>query len=455
MNIEQYIAENKSRFLDELYNFIRIQSISSEKDNPAMLEATQFLKQSLVEAGADNVEVIATAGYPVVYAEKIIDSKLPTVLVYGHYDVQPVDPINEWVSPPLEPQIRDERLYGRGTSDDKGQIQMHLKVFEYMVRYDCQPCNIKFMIEGEEEIGSPNLALFCENNKEKLQCDIILISDTNISGYDKPSITTALRGLCYLEIKVRGPKADLHSGEYGGAVVNPINALSKMIASCFDENNRVTIPGFYDDVLEVQQYERDEINKVPFDLEQYKQALHVEDVAGEAGFNTVERTAIRPCLDVNGIWGGYTGEGSKTIIPAEAHAKISMRLVYNQNPDKIASLVTDYFTTIAPKGIQLEIQVQHTCNPYLSPLDTIAVAAARQALADSFHKPAMIRRSGGSIGIVPVFEKILGSKSILLGFAQSADAAHSPNESFSLPMFYRGIETILLFYKHFIELRKY
>ncbi|MFO7922477.1 MAG: dipeptidase [Bacteroidales bacterium] len=449
-DIKDYIEENKDRFLKELFELIRIPSVSSKTENkPDMHRATEYIRNSLMEAGAENAEVIATEGHPVVYAEKIIDSSLPVVMVYGHYDVQPAEPLDLWKSPPFKPEVRDGRIWGRGADDDKGQLFMHVKAFEFMVKNNTLPCNVKFMIEGEEEIGSPNLGKFCRVNAGKLKCDIILVSDTSMIGQDVPSITTGLRGLSYLEAEVTGPNRDLHSGLYGGAVANPVNVLAKMIASLKDENNRITIPGFYDDVLDASQEERKEMAKAPFDIEKYKKEIDVAELSGEKGYSTMERTGIRPSLDVNGIWGGYTGEGAKTILPSKAYAKISMRLVPNQRSENIDELFIRHFKSIAPSAVKVDVRVLHGGEGYVSPVDHPAYRAASKAYEDTFGKKPVPFRSGGSIPIISLFEEVLGVKSILMGFGLESDAIHSPNENYPLWNFYKGIETIPLFYRYY------
>jgi acetylornithine deacetylase/succinyl-diaminopimelate desuccinylase-like protein len=452
---KKYIEENKDRFLEELFDLIRIPSISSEaarKDD--MLKAAEYWKKTLDEAGAEDTAIMETDGNPVVYGEKKIDDNLPTVLVYGHYDVMPVDPIDLWDSEPFEPVIRDGKIWARGADDDKGQAFMHAKAFEYLVKTDSLPCNVKFMIEGEEEVGSPSLGKFCELNKEMLQADVILVSDTGMIARDIPSITTGLRGLSYMEVEVTGPNRDLHSGLYGGAVANPINILTKMIASLTDENNKITIPGFYDDVLEVNPEERAEMAKAPFNLDEYQKAIDIETVWGEDGFSTMERTGIRPSLDVNGIWGGYTGEGAKTVIPSKAYAKISMRLVPHQNNEKISELFEDYFKSIAPPSVKVKVKALHGGQPYVSPTDMIAYKAADKAYEEVYGIRPVPVRSGGSIPIISTFEEILGIKSILMGFGLESDAIHSPNENYPLEQFFNGIETITYFYKYFAEMKK-
>ncbi len=453
--IRKYIKENETRFLEELFDLIRIPSVSAKEENkPDMKRATEYIKNSLLKAGADNAEVINTSGHPVVYGEKIIDPAKPTVLVYGHYDVQPADPLELWDSPPFEPEVRDGKIFARGADDDKGQMFMHVKAFELMVNTGTLPCNIKFMIEGEEEVGSPSLKHFCVENKEKLSADVILISDTTMIAPDIPSITVGLRGLSYMEVELTGPDHDLHSGLYGGAVLNPANALAKMVASLTDENNQITIKGFYDDVLEVSDEERKEMAKAPFNLDDYKQSLDVDEVVGEKGFSTRERTGIRPSLDVNGIWSGYIEEGAKTVLPSKAWAKISMRLVPNQKSKKIDRLFEEHFKSIAPAGVKVSVKSLHGGEGYVSPIDSLAYQAASMACEESFGKKPIPVRSGGSIPIVSDFEEVLGIKSILLGFGLDSDAIHSPNENYPLYNFYKGIETIPLFFRNFTELKK-
>ncbi|MCK4664513.1 MAG: dipeptidase [Bacteroidales bacterium] len=453
--IKNYIEKNKQRFLDELFELIRIPSISSESEHKDdMVKTAEYWKKAIIDAGADKAEVMATEGNPVVYGEKIIDKNLPTVLVYGHYDVMPVDPLDLWDTKPFEPEIRDGKIYARGADDDKGQAYMHAKAFELMVKTNTLPCNVKFMIEGEEEIGSPSLAKFCTDNKELLKSDVILVSDTGMIAQDIPSITTGLRGLSFMEVEVTGPNKDLHSGIFGGAVANPANVLCKMIASLTDENNRITIPGFYDDVLEISNEERTEMAKAPFSLEKYKKALDIDEVSGEVDFSTNERTGIRPSLDVNGIWGGYTGEGAKTVLPSKAFAKISMRLVPNQDNIKISELFEKHFKKIAPNYVKVKVTALHGGQGYVCPTDFPAYKAADKAYAEAFGKKPIPVRSGGSIPIISAFEAILGTKSVLMGFGLESDAIHSPNENYPLFNFYKGIETIPLFYKYFAEMYK-
>ncbi|HET6243179.1 MAG: dipeptidase [Bacteroidetes bacterium] len=451
--IKAYIQANKDRFIQELVDLLKIPSVSADlKYKEHINQAALMVSQRLTEAGADNVEICETAGHPVVYGQKIIDPELPTVLVYGHYDVQPADPIELWDSPPFEPIIKDDKIYARGAADDKGQIYMHVKAFELMMRTNSLPCNIKFMIEGEEEIGSQHLGLFIQANKEKLKADVILISDTSIIANDVPSITVGLRGLSYLQVEVTGPNRDLHSGLYGGAVANPINILCIMIASLVDENNHIAIPGFYDDVIELSSEERMEMAKAPFDLEEYKKALDLKDIHGEKGYTTNERASIRPTMDVNGIWGGYTGEGAKTVIPSKAHAKISMRLVPGQDPDKITLLFKEYFESIAPKSVRVKVEPHHGGKPYVTSIDSPAYKAAIKAMEVTFGKKPIPERSGGSIPIVALFKEVLELDSIMMGFGLHSDAIHSPNEHFGVFNYLKGIETIPYFFHYFSEL---
>ncbi|WP_111307654.1 dipeptidase [Confluentibacter sediminis] len=460
-DIQSYINEHKDRFLNELIELLKIPSISADSAYKAdILKTAETVKTSLEKAGCDRVKICQTDGNPIVYGEKIIDKALPTVLVYGHYDVQPADPIDLWDSPPFEPVIKKTELhphgaiFGRGSCDDKGQMYMHVKALEFMTSTNQLPCNVKFMIEGEEEVGSPNLSIFVKNNQEKLKNDVILISDTGMIANDVPSITTGLRGLSYVEVEVTGPNRDLHSGLYGGAVANPINILTKMIASLHDDNNHITIPGFYDKVEELSKEERAEMAKAPFNLENYKKALNIEAVYGETGYATNERNSIRPTLDVNGIWGGYIGEGAKTVIASKAYAKISMRLVPHQDWKEITELFTKHFTSIAPKGVTVKVKPHHGGQGYVTPIDGIEYQAASKAYEDTFGKVPIPQRSGGSIPIVSLFEQELKSKTILMGFGLDSDAIHSPNEHFGIFNFLKGIETIPLFYKYFTELSK-
>nr|WP_068839967.1 dipeptidase [Pontibacter akesuensis] len=453
--MNQYINENKDRFLDELLDMLRIPSVSADAKFKADVQRTaEFVRARLEEAGADKVELVQTAGNPVVYGEKIVDPSLPTVLVYGHYDVQPADPYELWNSPPFEPVIKDGNIYARGACDDKGQMYMHVKAFETMMKTNTLACNVKFMIEGEEEIGSVNLATFVRENKDRLQGDVILISDTGMLGNDTPSITTGLRGMSYVEVEVTGPNRDLHSGLYGGAVANPINILCQMIASMHDENNYITIPGFYDNVQELSTEERAEMARAPFNLDKYKNSIGLSDVHGEEGYVTMERNSIRPTLDVNGIWGGYTGEGAKTVIPSKAYAKISMRLVPNQSSEEITEKFKKHFESIAPKSVKVEVKPHHGGEPVVTPTDSPAYQAAAKAYEETFGVKPVPVRSGGSIPIVAMFKSELGLDSVLMGFGLDSDAIHSPNEHFGVFNYMKGIETIPLFYQHFAELKK-
>lgn len=450
--INQYVETHKQRFLDELFELIRIPSISSIAEHkPDMYRAAEKWKEMLLAAGADKAEIFETEGNPVTYGEKIIDKNAPTVLVYAHMDVMPVDPLEQWNTKPFEPVIKDGKIWARGADDDKGQSFMHAKAFEYLVQADELSCNVKFLIEGEEEIGSPNLPKFCKEHKEMLNADIILVSDTSMIARNVPSITTGLRGLAYWQVEVTGPNADLHSGIFGGAVANPINVLSKMIAQTLDDNGRITIPGFYDDVLEVSKEERALMAKAPFDLEKYKKSLDIKEVFGEEGFSTNERTGIRPTFDVCGIWGGYTGEGAKTVLPSKAYAKISCRLVPNQDHEKIAELFVKYFKSIAPDTVKVKVESLHGGPSYVCPIDIPGYRAAEKAYTDIYGKKPVPVRSGGSIPIIATFEEILGIKSVLMGFGLESDAIHSPNENFPLEQLYNGIKTIPLFYKYFAE----
>jgi len=455
---KEYIEQNKDRFIEELFELLRLPSISADpayKDD--VFKTADEVAKRLREAGAENVEVCETPGYPVVYGDKIIDPSKPTVLVYGHYDVQPADPIELWTSGPFEPVIKktdlhpEGAIFARGACDDKGQMYMHVKAFEMMMKTDSLPCNIKFMIEGEEEVGSANLEWYVKRNHEKLECDVILISDTGMLANDIPSITTGLRGLAYMEVEVTGPNRDLHSGLYGGAVANPINVLTRMIASLQDENKHITIPGFYDKVEELSAEERAEMAKAPFSLDDYKAALDIDEVEGEAGYSTMERNSIRPTLDVNGIWGGYTGEGAKTVIASKAYAKISMRLVPNQMPDEISALFEEHFKAIAPKSVKVKVTSHHGGEGYVTHTTDDAYQAASQAYEVTFGKKPIPVRSGGSIPIVALFEQELKSKSILMGFGLDSDAIHSPNEHYGVFNYLKGIETIPLFFKFYAE----
>ena len=446
----KYIKQHNDAFISELFELLRIPSISAQSEHkPDMQRCAEWLAASLVKAGADHAEVMPTAGNPVVCARSTIDPAARTVLVYGHYDVMPVDPREEWHTEPFEPVVKDGRIWGRGADDDKGQLFMHAKAFEAMCATDTLPCNVKFMLEGEEEIGSEHLYDFCRENKEMLKADIILVSDTSMISLDTPSITCGLRGLTYMEIEVTGPNKDLHSGLFGGAVANPANVLTRLVASLIDENGHVTIPGFYDDVRELTAEEREAFNKAPFSIDEYKRALDIDEVEGEKGYTTIERTGVRPSLDVNGIWGGYTGEGTKTVIPSKASAKISMRLVPNQDFNKIGELFAAHFKAIAPKSVKVDVKFLHGGAPYVAPTDMPAYKAAEKAIETTFGKKPLPFYSGGSIPIISGFEQILGIKSLLIGFGLSEDAIHSPNESYGLDQFRKGVETIPWFYKYF------
>ena len=459
--IKSYIQENQQRFLDELFELLRIPSISADASfKYEVHKAATYIQEKLIAAGADNVQLFPTPGFPIVYGEKIIDPKLPTVLVYGHYDVQPAVPLELWDSPPFEPEIRktaihpEGAIFARGACDDKGQVYMHVKAFEYMMAKHQMHCNVKFMIEGEEEVGSSNLGSFCIANKELLKADVVLISDTSMIANDVPSIDSGLRGLSYVEVEVTGPNRDLHSGVYGGAVANPINILAKMIASMHDENNHITIPGFYDAVQELTANERAELNKAPFELGAYQKDLEIDAVCGEKGYNTLERTGIRPTLDCNGIWGGYTGEGSKTVLPSKAFAKISMRLVPNQVSDEITALFKKHFESIAPAGVKVVVKPHHGGEPVVTPIDSVAYKAAEAAMETTFGKKPVPTRGGGSIPIVALFEKELGLKSVLFGFGLDSDALHSPNEHYGVFNYLKGIETIPYFFENFAKLKQ-
>lgn len=451
-NINNYVETHKERFLDELFELIRIPSISSLPEHkPDMYKAAEKWKEIILAAGADKAKVMETEGNPVTYGEKIIDPNAPTVLVYAHMDVMPVDPIDLWHTNPFEPVVKDGKIWARGADDDKGQGFMHAKAFEYLVQSGELKCNVKFLIEGEEEVGSPSLPKFCEEHKEMLKADVILVSDTSMIAADTPSITTGLRGLAYWQVEVTGPNADLHSGIFGGAVANPINVLSKMIADTMDDKGRILIPGFYDDVIEVSAKEREMMAKAPFSLDKYKASLDVAEVAGEEGFSTNERTGIRPTFDVCGIWGGYTSEGAKTVLPSKAYAKISTRLVPNQQYKKIGQQFVDYFTSIAPDSVKVKVEYLHGGPSYVCPIDFAGYKVAEKAYKESYGKEPIPVRSGGSIPIIAAFEEILGIKSVLMGFGLGSDAIHSPNENYPLEQFYNGIRTIPLFYKYFAE----
>jgi acetylornithine deacetylase/succinyl-diaminopimelate desuccinylase-like protein len=458
-NTQQFIITERDRFLEELLALLRIPSVSADprfKDDVS--ECANSISNHLISIGLDNVEICPTKGHPLVYGEKIVNNTWPTVLVYGHYDVQPADPLDLWHSPPFNPVIKQTEIhpegavFARGACDDKGQMFMHVKAVEAMLATNELTCNVKFMIEGEEEIGSENLAEFVKNNKEKLRADIILVSDTGMLANDVPSITTGLRGLSYVEVEVTGPNRDLHSGLYGGCVANPINVLAKMIASLHDDKGKITIPGFYDKVVELSDEERSEMAKAPFSHEKYCQALDLKDVMGESGYSTPERGSIRPTLDVNGIWGGYTGEGAKTVIASKAFAKISMRLVPDQDPEEITKLFKEHFETIAPNSVRVVVKPHHGGEAAVTPIDSIGYKAASIAYEKAFGKKPIPVRSGGSIPIIAMFEKELGLKTILMGFGLDSDAIHSPNEHYGLYNYYKGIETIPYFYESFAKL---
>jgi acetylornithine deacetylase/succinyl-diaminopimelate desuccinylase-like protein len=449
---QAYQDQHKERYLSELFDLLRIPSISARSEHkPDMLTCAQAVKQHLLKAGVDKAEVYPTDGHPVVYGEKIIDKTKPTVLVYGHYDVQPPDPLELWHSGPFDPVIRDGKIYARGSADDKGQFFMHVKAFETMVATNTLTTNVKFIIEGEEEIGSPNLATFVKTHKDLLKADVILISDTSMLSLDTPSIDIGVRGLSYIEVEVTGPNRDLHSGTYGGAVANPITILAKMIASCHDANNHITIPGFYDDVIEATPAERKLMAEAPYNEAEYKKDLGVKALWGEKGYTTNERTGIRPTIELNGIWGGYTGEGAKTVLPSKAHAKISARLVPNQSSKVITEKLLHYFRSIAPEGVTVKAEEHHGGEPYMTPIDSKAYRAAAKAIEATFHKAPIPVRGGGSIPICALFEKELGIKIVFMGFGLDSDNLHSPNEKFNLENFYKGIGTIPYFHKFFAE----
>ena len=448
-----YLNNHKDKFLNELLDLLRIPSVSADKKfDGDVRNAATFVRDQLIAAGVDHAELCETKGHPIVYAEKIIDPTFPTVLVYGHYDVQPADPYELWDHPPFEPIVKNDRIYARGACDDKGQMYMHVKAFEAMMETNALTCNVKFMIEGEEEVGSDNLEAFIKEEKQKLSADVILISDTSIINNDTPSITVGLRGLSYLEVEVTGPNKDLHSGVYGGAVANPINILTKLIADMQDEDGRITLPGFYDDVLEYSEAQRAEMAKAPFDLDHYKKELNIEEVKGEKGFSTIERVGIRPCLDVNGIWGGYTGPGSKTVLPSKAFAKISTRLVSNQNSDKITQMIIKYFEENAPKSVKVKVTPHHGGTPAVVSTHSNGYQAASKAFEQSWGKTPIPTMEGGSIPIVALFIQELKIEPILMGFGLDSDDIHSPNESYGLFNYYKGIETIAYFYDHFSQI---
>ena len=452
MTTQKYIQENFPRFLDELFNLIRIPSISSHSDKqPEIKKCAEHWKNLLLQAGIDNAEVLSTNGNPVVFGSKIINKTFPTVLVYGHYDVMPAEPLELWETPPFEPEVRNGKIFARGADYDKGQSFMHAKAFEYLVNTNHLNCNVKFLLEGEEEIGSPSLEDFCRKNKKMLQCDTVLVSDTSMLAADKPSITTGLRGLAYWQIEVTSGNRDLHSGIFGGAVANPIMELSKMLAQLIDKDGRITIPHFYDDVEKISKKEKGLIKQIPFDEKEYKENLNIQFVHGEKGYSTIERTGTRPAMDICGIWGGYTGEGSKTVLPAKAYAKLSARLVPHQKYDKIAQLVEKYLYKIAPKYIDVKVSTLHGAESYVCPIDSKEYKAAEKAYEKVFGKKPLPVRRGGSIGVVPVFEKTLKVKPILMGFGLESDAIHSPNENFPIELFQKGIETIVEFYKEYTK----
>jgi acetylornithine deacetylase/succinyl-diaminopimelate desuccinylase-like protein len=450
-----YQTEHKDRFINELFDLLRIPSVSANSAyNTDTAKCAEAVKKSLLDAGCDSAEICATAGHPIVFAQKIIDPSLPTVLTYGHYDVQPADPLELWTSGPFEPVIVDGKIYARGACDDKGQMFMHVKAFEIMAKTNSLPCNLKFIIEGEEEVGSTNLGKFLDENKDRLKADIVLVSDTSMISMEHPSIETGLRGLAYMEVEVTGPNRDLHSGVYGGAVANPLTILSKMIASMHDENNHITVEGFYGDVIDLTDDERKALNLAPFNLNEYKNELGVKNDWGEKGYTTLERTGVRPTLEVNGMWGGYIGEGAKTVLPSKANAKISMRLVPNQDSHKIAQLFTNHFNKIAPDCVTVKVTEHHGGEPVVTPTNSIAYKAAEKAIETTFGKLPIPTRGGGSIPIISLFEKVLGLKTVLMGFGLDNDNIHSPNEKYDVANFYKGIETIPHFHKYFAEMSK-
>lgn len=455
MDAQQYLNSNKDRFLNELLDLLRIPSVSADSNHNAdTARCAEAVKQSLLDAGCTHAEICKTKGHPIVYGEIIIDPKLPTVLTYGHYDVQPPDPLDLWTSGPFEPVVKDGKIYARGACDDKGQMFMHVKALECMVKTNSLPCNLKFMIEGEEEVGSSNLGKFLKTNKEKLAADIVLVSDTSMISMEHPSIETGLRGLAYMEVEITGPNRDLHSGVYGGAVSNPITILAKMIASLHDKNNKVKVRGFYRDVVDLTDVERKALNAAPFSESDYMKDLDVEALWGESGYTTLERTGVRPTLELNGIWGGYIGEGAKTVLPSKASAKISMRLVPNQSSKKIARQFKKHFERIAPPGVKVKVTEHHGGEPAVTPTDSIAYKAAAKAIEQSFGKKPIPTRGGGSIPIVALFESVLGLKTVLMGFGLDSDNIHSPNEHYGLENYYKGIQTIPHFHKNFAEMSK-
>ncbi len=450
MEIKAYIEEHKDRFRDEWFSLLRIPSVSSQSEHKAdMVKCAERWKELLLASGATRAEVMSTAGNPVVYAERIVSTSAQTVLVYGHYDVMPPEPLELWKSNPFEPEIRDGRVYARGADDDKGQAMIQVKGFETALQTGILNCNVKFILEGEEEIGSISLGDFCAAHKELLAADVILVSDTSMVSEETPSLTTGLRGLSYWEVEVTGPNRDLHSGHFGGAVANPINVLCKLIADITDADGRITIPGFYDDVEELSDTEKAMLAQVPFSEAKYKQAIDVDELFGEKGYSTLERNSCRPSFDVCGIWGGYTGEGAKTVLPSKAYAKLSCRLVPNQQPDKITRLMIDYLESVAPRYVKIKVVHKHDGDAYVCPIDLPAYKAAEKGFTIAFGKQPLAVRRGGSIPIIPAFEKILGMKSVLMGFGLERNAIHSPNESFGLDMFYTGIEAVAEFYNHY------
>jgi acetylornithine deacetylase/succinyl-diaminopimelate desuccinylase-like protein len=449
---KDYQDQNKDRFLEEMLELLRIPSISAKSENKAdMQKCAELVRQRLLDSGADRAEVMNTKGHPVVYGEKIVDPTKPTVLVYGHYDVQPPEPLELWHSGPFEPVIKDGKVYARGSADDKGQFYMHVKAMEVMAKTNSLETNIKFFIEGEEEVGSPNLGDFVASHKELLKADVILISDSALLSMEHPSLDVGMRGLSYIQLEVTGPNRDLHSGTYGGAVANPVTMLAKMIAACHDENNHITIPGFYDDVVNATPEERKLMAEAPYDEQEYKDELGVKELWGEKGYTTSERTGIRPTLELNGIWGGYTGEGAKTVLPSKAYAKISARLVPNQSSDKISKLLIDYFENNAPAGVTVKAELHHGGEPYVTPIDSKGYQAAAKAILTTFGKKPIPVRGGGSIPICSILERELGVKIVFMGFGLDNDNLHSPNEKFNLENYYKGIETIPYFHKFYAQ----
>ena len=450
MSVKEYIQTNKERFLEELFSLIRIPSISAKQENKEdMTACAELWTRLLLSSGADKAVVMPTAGNPVVYGEKLVSPDAPTVLVYAHYDVMPAEPFDLWKSNPFEAEIRDGRIWARGADDDKGQAMIQVKGFEAALREGLLTCNVKFIFEGEEEIGSPSLEEFCRQNKELLKADVILVSDTSMVSPDIPSLTTGLRGLAYWEVEITGPNRDLHSGHFGGAVANPINTLCKLMAQMTDEDGKITIPGFYDDVEDVSPAEREMIARIPFDEEKYKASIGVKEVAGEKGYSTLERNSCRPAFDLCGIWGGYQGEGSKTVLPSKAYAKVSTRLVPHQDSHKIEKLFEDYLLEIAPKSVKVKVSYTHGGQGYVCPIDLPAYKAAEKAMGIAFGKLPLAVRRGGSIPIISTFEQVLGIKTVLMGFGLEQNAIHSPNESMMLDFFYKGIESVAEFYREF------